>query len=302
VTTRRRTFKNEWPECLRWYSPKRYDRAASSPPIAWLSYLSERARAERATIEEAAGMVRRFQTSPLTVSTARIPVERPVWDVGFDDYVFMSSLMAHPAVAPEMEAWANGPPVGSRLLAAIFAGGRSPANDPTLHDLMLDEYDRNRDHDPVDFGLHRILVRLDMRLPDAVLKELFAGWLKDRRERMRLRGVKFGSARARGRQASGHIGPEQIRQWADLRVLDYLDVRLTCRLEGVPLPNAAELGRRLFASDAPLKGDRELADTTTRIRQYTAPEARRIVTRAFLDSFGSQVAAAATRSQKVPES
>lgn len=133
-------------------------------------------------------------------------------------------------------------------------------------------------------------LRVDLAMPDKVLEKLFRRWLGGRRARLVAKGLQHGVAPRRCRRNAAYIGPQQLRSWAKLRVLDYLDLQLACRVAQIPVPSAQLVGAKLFGDDRPLRGaaDRSV-DTTDRFEQQTKPTAAQLMAPGFLEIFRQQL-------------
>lgn len=295
MTTRRRAPPAQWPACLDWYNPTRYE-IGTLHPMFWFSLLWQRMAVGQwiaAGHPRAREQLESLLRDPLGIVYLDFStMQRPVRDVGFADIDRLQRLMKRPVLAREFLDWRTRErPLRAGRVGPLAFARAAPRAVPSLHDHLLNELASAPDDPELRSAVRTVVVEFDMALPHAERLAQADRVLREREQRLKLAGVRFGTAPGRGQSTAGHIGREQVESWAKLRVLDYIDIMLTCSLEGVPLPSAAAFGNKLFATDARLKGKGDGADLAERIRKYTAPEVDRITQFEFLEVFAAQMAA-----------
>ena len=290
------TKSAQWPACLDWYTPATYD-IGTLHPLYWFSLLWQRDRIMRCfsqAPDKARELLAGIHADPLRIVYLDFAAtDRPVHDVGFADVARVVALLDRPTVAPKCDEWSPAAQV-REVMARRRAGAPRPAELPSLHDHLLDEWAHVPDTNDVQLrrGLRLVLVQVDLGLPHAERMIRLDQVVREREQRLKDAGIRFGTAPTRGESVTGYISRERVETWAKLRVLDYLDIKITCLVHGVAMPSAADLGEKLFATLVPLKGKQRAVDLGERVRKYTAPEAERIMRPEFLEVYAMQMAAA----------
>lgn len=291
--TRQRSRLPQWPAALAWYQRECYDQAATLTGLEWHALLVERLRAWTGDPAAAQAYLQHVQRAPLSAQTALISSGLPLQSLAFEDLDWLRRLAAQPAIEQAEAQWRAQPPYADRVLRTVLTGAELEAVNPVLHDHQLALVrsagagcDR-RWRDTVRLAY----LRVDLATPDGVLTEMLRRWLTERRAQLEAAGFAAGAAPLRSRKPVARIGSQQFQSWASLRVLDYLDLRLACRVAGIAEPSAQLFGAKLFPDDRARRPGHAQGrvDTTDRFTQQTKPLANQLMTAEFLDGLHEQL-------------
>ncbi len=270
----------KWPRELEWYDPANYVRAVDLAPWEWHYLLLDRRASLAGTRSEAEEGLWSLQEAPLRVSGSHGGGRLPMDDLRFKDLGALELLRTQAE--------------GQGLLEELVPSGITVPGIPEDRSISRAVHDYETELSSFESSLSRrsrfAHLRVDLAVPDKVLEKLFRRWLGVRRARLAAKGLQHGVAPRRSRRNAAYIGPQQLRSWAKLRVLDYLDLQLACRVAQIPVPSAQLLGTKLFGDDRPLRGGADRGvDTTDRFEQQTKPAAAQLMAPGFLEFFHQQL-------------
>lgn len=231
-----------------WYNPVNYESVDEFDAIRWWIALSFRAVA---LVAEGDALDQRFSAirdNPLALHHYPSPSRFPVQDTTFIEWRKLSNVHKFSQIANRVDRWLTKyRDVSDDFYWAhvYFTGAPRLIS---LHSLVVRYLSKPRglsEQTVADMEslLRNATVTVDLTAPDANLEEAFKHWLAQKRASMNLAGCSLAPTLAKKKAGLKQFSATDFSRWSSRRVLDYLDIKISCRASGKPLPSGPELSR-----------------------------------------------------------